>query len=158
MLEGPTHLITPPVEPMQLSDGDSELDNINISSPLPPDPRIIHDSDEEPTPTLAASSQKHRHDHVEDIKEDKLPEADSVYIQEFPANFHVWWKKREVKTQFEILREKQRAEGQEPWFPLPSEDEWELARWLIESAASQSKIDSFLKLKVVHVSLMRTIK
>ncbi|KAF8224593.1 hypothetical protein L208DRAFT_1510953, partial [Tricholoma matsutake] len=55
-----------------------------------------------------------------------------------------------VKTQFKILREKQRAEGQEPWFPFPSEDEWELACWLMESAESQSKIDSFLKLKAVH--------
>ncbi|KAF8219804.1 hypothetical protein L208DRAFT_1546205 [Tricholoma matsutake] len=43
------------------------------------------------------------------------------------------------------------ADGQEPWFPFPSEDEWELARWLMESAVSQSKIDSFLKLKAVHV-------
>lgn len=150
-------MITPPAEPTQLSDNNSELDNINIGSPLPPDPPVIHDSDEEPTPTLAASSQKHCHDHIEDIEKDEPPEADSVYIQEFPADFHAGWKKGEVKTQFEILREKQRADGQEPWFPFPSEDEWELARWLMESAASQSKIDSFLKLKAVHVSLMRTI-
>jgi hypothetical protein len=157
VLKGPTHLITPPVEPMQLSDNDSELNNINISSPLPPDPSTIHDSDEEPMPTLEASSQKCPHDHVEDMKKDELPEADLVYIQEFLANFHAGWKKREVKTQFEILREKQRAEGQEPWFPFPSEDEWELTQWLMESAASQSKIDSFLKLKVVCVSPVMAI-
>jgi Plavaka transposase len=135
---------------MQLSDDDSELDN--ISSPLPPDPPVIQDSDEEPTPT--ASSQKRRYENIE---EDELPEADSVYIQEFPANFHAGCTKGEVKTQFEILREKQRAEGREPWFPFPSEDEWELAHWLMESTASQSKIDSFLKLKAVHVLLVMII-
>ena len=113
---------------------------------------MIHDSDEEPMPTLAASSQKRPHDHKA-----KPPQADSVYIQEFPAKFHVEWKKGEVKTQFKILREKQAAEGWEPWFPFPSKDKWELAHWLMESGASHSKIDSFLKLKAVCVSLMRTI-
>ena len=38
-----SHLITPPVEPMQLSDDHSELDNINTSSPLPHDPPMIQD-------------------------------------------------------------------------------------------------------------------
>ncbi|KAJ3926270.1 MAG: hypothetical protein NXY57DRAFT_1051450 [Lentinula lateritia] len=40
----------------------------------------------------------------------------------------------------------QKAEGMEPWEPFASEDEWELARWLMESGASQGKIDSFLRL------------
>ena len=100
--EGPTHLITPLVEPMQLSDNDSELENINISSPLPPDPPMIHDSNEEPMPAL---SQKCHHDHIEDIQKAEPPQANSVYIQEFLANFHAGWKKGEVKTQFKILRE-----------------------------------------------------
>lgn len=52
--------------------------------------------------------------------------------------------------QFEILREKQRAEGQEPWFLFPSKEKWELAHWLMELAASRSMIDSFLNLKVVQ--------
>jgi hypothetical protein len=97
---------------MQLSDGDSELDNINISSPLPPDPRMIHDSDEEPTPTLAASSQKRCHDHVKDMKEDELPEADSVYIQEFPANFHAGVEKGRGQDTVRDLEGK--AEGRRP--------------------------------------------
>jgi hypothetical protein len=153
MSEEPSQSKTPPVEPMQPSDNDSEMENINISSPLPPDPPVIQDSDEELMPT-ASPTQKRHHVHIEDVEEDEPPEADSVYIQEFPANFHAGWKKGEVKTQFEILRETQKAEDREPWFPFPSEDEWELAHWLMESAASQSNIDSFLKLKAVHVLLV----
>ncbi|KAF8799293.1 hypothetical protein BYT27DRAFT_7040688, partial [Phlegmacium glaucopus] len=38
-----------------------------------------------------------------------------------------------------------------PWAPFESEDEWELARWLMTSGVSQTKIDSFLKLnKIKH--------
>ena len=74
-----------------------------------------------------------------------------VYIQEFPAKFHAGQKKGKVETQFEILRERQKAEGQESWFPFPSKDEWELTHWLMKSLASQSKIDSFTKLKTIRV-------
>lgn len=155
-LEGPSQSepTTPSVEHMQLLDDDLGMDNIDTSSPSPPDPPPIQDSDEEPMPT--ALSQKRHYAHIEDMENESL-EADSVYIQEFPANFHAGWKKREVKTPFEVLREKQKAEGQEPWFPFPSEDECELAHWLMGSAASQSKISSFLKLKAVRVLLVRHI-
>jgi hypothetical protein len=138
---------------MQLSDDDHETDDIHIGSPLPPDPPVIQDSDEETIPT--ASSSQNRHCVEDSDKENEPPEADFVYIQEFPADFRAGCKKGEFKTQFEILRERQKAEDEEPWFPFPSEDEWELARWLMESAASQSKIDSFMKLKAVRTCLSR---
>ena len=149
--EGPSYSkpTSPPVESMQLSDDEYQTEN--ISSPLPPDPPVIQDNNEETIPT--ASSSKKRPYVKDSDDEDESPEADSVYIQEFPAHLHAGEKKREVKTQFEILREKQKVEGLEPWFPFPSEDEWELARWLVESGASQSKIDSFLKLKAVCTCL-----
>jgi hypothetical protein len=151
--EGPSHSepTSPPVESIQLSDDNLETDNINISSPLPPDPLVIQDSDDESIPTASSQKRKHHYVHVEDDEEVEPPEADLVYIQEFPAQFRAGWKKEEVETQFEILREKQKAEGQEPWFPFPSKDEWELARWLMKSVASQSKINSFMKLKTVRV-------
>ncbi|KAF9064664.1 hypothetical protein BDP27DRAFT_1230135, partial [Rhodocollybia butyracea] len=44
----------------------------------------------------------------------------------------------------------QKVEGLEPWFPFQSEDEWELAPWLMESGASQGKIDWFLKLNKIQ--------
>ena len=152
VLEGPSHSepTSPPGEPMQLSDDGLEMDDIKNNSPLPPDPPTIQDSDEEFMPT--GSSQKCHHVHIEDDKEVEPSEAaDLVYIQEFSAEFHAGQKKEKVETQFEILKERQKAEGQEPWFPFPSKDEWELAHWLMKSLASQSKIDSFTKLKTVHV-------
>ena len=79
MSEEPSQSKTPPVEPMQPSDNDSEMENINISSPLPPDPPIIQDSDEELMPT-ASPTQKRHHVHVEEVEEDEPPEADSVYL------------------------------------------------------------------------------
>jgi hypothetical protein len=140
------------MEPMQLSDDEYETDNIGSPSGLPPDPPVVQDSNEEAIPTASSSQKRHYVEDSDDV-EDEPPEADFVYIQELPAHFRAGWKKGEVKTQFEILRERQKAEGQDPWFPFPNEDEWELARWLVESATSQSKIDSFLKLKAVRTCL-----
>ena len=55
-------------------------------------------------------------------------------------------------SKFESLRKEQMDEGLAPWFPFESEDEWELARWLMTSGISQKKIDSFLKLHKVSTS------
>ena len=151
-LEGPYHLepTPPPIEPMQLSDNEYQAENINLGSPLPPDPPVIQDSDEETIPTV--TSQKRAYVEDEDEDESEPAEADSVYIQEFPAHLRAGEKKGEIQTQFETLRERQKAKGLEPWSPFPSEDEWELTRWLVESGASQSKIDSFMKLEMVCTS------
>lgn len=145
-LEGSEPATTPP------ADDDLDSDNIDIGSPLPPDPPVIEDSDEKSMMTQSSSRKRHYvHEEDVDSEEDESLEADSVYIQEFPAQFRAGWKKGEVETQFEILRREQKAEGQEPWHPFPSKNEWELARWLMESATSQSKIDSFIKLEAVRV-------
>ncbi|KAJ7057722.1 hypothetical protein C8F01DRAFT_918651, partial [Mycena amicta] len=48
---------------------------------------------------------------------------------------------------FARLREAQTALKQKPWFPFKDIDEWELARWLVTSGLSQSKVDEFLRLK-----------
>ncbi|KAJ7845019.1 hypothetical protein B0H14DRAFT_2182041, partial [Mycena olivaceomarginata] len=53
------------------------------------------------------------------------------------------------KTQFEKLRDKQKNKGHAPWEPFESEDEWELARWLMTSGLS-NKTDEYLKLKTVR--------
>ncbi|KAI0760729.1 hypothetical protein C8Q74DRAFT_1319609 [Fomes fomentarius] len=46
-----------------------------------------------------------------------------------------------------IHREKQLA-GQDTWMPFESEDEWELAKWLMTSGLTQKDIDHYLKLKI----------
>lgn len=52
-------------------------------------------------------------------------------------------------TNFEHHFEHQRKAGDKPWAPFESEDEWELARWLMLSGASQKQINEFLKLNKV---------
>ncbi|KAJ6545182.1 hypothetical protein B0H19DRAFT_844804, partial [Mycena capillaripes] len=49
--------------------------------------------------------------------------------------------------QFEKLREEQKTKGHAPWEPFESQDEWELAQWLMTSGLSNKKIDKYLKLK-----------
>jgi hypothetical protein len=36
------------------------------------------------------------------------------------------------------------------WRPLKTEEEWDLAQWLMTSSVSQTKLDEFLKLPIVH--------
>ena len=54
------------------------------------------------------------------------------------------------QTNFEQHFELQREAGEAPWTPFESEDEWELARWLMSSGVSQKKINEFLKLNKVY--------
>ena len=53
---------------------------------------------------------------------------------------------------FQKLRREQKENAQDPWYPFESQDEWELARWLILSGVSQEKMDAFLKLNAVSRS------
>ena len=57
-------------------------------------------------------------------------------------------KGRQVSS-FEKYSKEQKDNNEPPWAPFESEDEWELAKWLMESGASQNKVDSFLKLNSV---------
>jgi hypothetical protein len=54
------------------------------------------------------------------------------------------------QTNFEHHFEHQRKAGEAPWTPFESEDEWELARWLMSSGVSQKLINEFLKLNKVY--------
>jgi hypothetical protein len=53
------------------------------------------------------------------------------------------------KTRHERQQEHNRANRVGPWHPFEDQDEWELAKWLVESGLSQSEIENFLKLNVV---------
>lgn len=60
-----------------------------------------------------------------------------------------------IHSDFERLREAQGSSGQEPWAPFSSVEDWDYARWIMESGLSQRQIDSMLKLDLVskHVAL-----
>ncbi|KAJ6527883.1 hypothetical protein DFH09DRAFT_935537 [Mycena vulgaris] len=88
---------------------------------------------------------KRRRPTVEEVEDE-----DARWEQDFPEERRAGAILEECKTQFEKLRESQKAAGQEPWYPFESEEEWELARWLMTSGLSQSKTDDYLKLKMVR--------
>ncbi|KAJ7159504.1 hypothetical protein C8R46DRAFT_906545 [Mycena filopes] len=126
------------------SDDDDEL-------PLALDPpRVI---DDEPLPTgdtpasLAETSnpRKHRRATVEEVEDE-----DARWVQPFPPEAAAGAILSKCKTAFETYREEQRKAGCAPWQPFESEDEWEMARWLMTSGLSQKKVDEYLRLKKVR--------
>jgi hypothetical protein len=62
------------------------------------------------------------------------------------------------QTRHERQCEHDRARRVGPWHPFEDQDEWELAKWLIESGLSQSEIENFLKLNVVSTWLLMTVQ
>ncbi|KAJ7183395.1 hypothetical protein C8R46DRAFT_884092 [Mycena filopes] len=96
-------------------------------------------------PVEERASAKRRRATMEEVEDE-----DERWVQDFPQDMAAGAILEECKTQFEELLEKQKAAGEEPWSPFKSEDEWELARWLMTSSLSQSKTDDFLKLNSVR--------
>ena len=59
-------------------------------------------------------------------------------------------------TRFEMLREEAKTNGKQPWEPFSSQDEWELARWLINNV-NQKATDKYLKLPMVSEIMLQGI-
>lgn len=80
---------------------------------------------------------------VEDVED----EEDARYIDDFVGAGlpHA----ESCQSKFEHHFANQREAGDAPWAPFESEDEWELARWLMTSGVSQKQMDEFLKLNKV---------
>ncbi|KAJ6586558.1 hypothetical protein B0H10DRAFT_2168046 [Mycena sp. CBHHK59/15] len=87
---------------------------------------------------------KCQHATVEEVEDE-----DERHVQDFLEDLDTSECLEKCKTYFQTLREKQRADGNTPWYPFESEDEWELAQWLMTSGLSQKKTDDYLKLKAV---------
>jgi len=81
---------------------------------------------------------------------EEVEDEDERYVQDFPAELEAGKVLDECKTYFQAMRDKQKAAGNPPWHPFESEDEWELAQWLMTSGISQKKRDDYLKLKAVR--------
>jgi hypothetical protein len=83
---------------------------------------------------------------------EEVPDEDECFTQDFPAAFQAGAVFEKCKTEFEKLQAEQKTGGQAPWYPFESEEEWDLAQWLMTSGLSQSKTDDFLKLKKVRTN------
>ena len=55
-----------------------------------------------------------------------------------------------ARSDFEQLKERQDSLGEEPWAPYSSIEDWDYARWIMESGLSQRQINSMLKLDIVR--------
>lgn len=67
-----------------------------------------------------------------------------------------WTYRGVVPTEWETRRSEDERDQHDPWFPFDSLDDWELARWLMTSGVSQEKIDGYLKLHIVCLSISLT--
>ncbi|KAJ7936214.1 hypothetical protein B0H13DRAFT_1853587 [Mycena leptocephala] len=93
-------------------------------------------------PEVPNASRKRPRATVEDVEDE-----DDRWVQPFPKERQAGAKVRICKTQFQNLRDEQTKKGNAPWEPFESEDEWEMAHWLMTSGLSGKKTDSYLKLK-----------
>lgn len=116
----------------------------------------LSDSDEEnidpprvdriaPAPEPKSNARKHPRPSVEDVEDE-----DDRWVQHFPTNLAAGAILEKCRTQFQKLREEQTQAKLAPWHPFESEEEWELAHWLMTSGVSRTKTDEFLKLKAVR--------
>ncbi|KAJ7271419.1 hypothetical protein B0H12DRAFT_1008573, partial [Mycena haematopus] len=79
---------------------------------------------------------KRRRATVEDVEDE-----DDIWVQDFPQKSGAGKPGAKCETPFEKHFREQKQEGQQPWHPFQSEEEWNLARWLMTSGVSQSKRD-----------------
>jgi len=54
-----------------------------------------------------------------------------------------------TSNSFERFRASQQASGNEPWAPFSSVEDWDYARWIMNSGLSQREIDNMLRLDLV---------
>ncbi|KAF8986398.1 hypothetical protein BDQ17DRAFT_1436289 [Cyathus striatus] len=76
-------------------------------------------------------------------------EEESWYIQDFPSMKNAGAPTRQSPTKFEQLQNMKKAASDDPWHPFTDEADWELGHWLMNSGASQTKIEEFLKLEAI---------
>ncbi|KAK6971859.1 hypothetical protein R3P38DRAFT_3494732 [Favolaschia claudopus] len=110
-------------------------------------PRTNTSPSRSPSPVDAHPSgpQKRPRPTVEEVEDE-----DDRYVQDFPANRRAGEPLGQCETVFEKLRAEQKENGHPPWYPFESEEEWELARWLMTTGLSQKNRDDYLKLKTVR--------
>lgn len=90
----------------------------------------------------------HRRATVEEVADEddgRLPHK--PWVEEHPQSAGRTYGRSE--TYFGQLHREKQAAGEHQWMPFESEEEWELAHWLMTSGLAQKDIDRYLKLKIV---------
>ena len=90
--------------------------------------------------------------HVEDEEDNAVEINMDIIFEDFkPPAGEPQLKAASVHSDFEHLKEKQDSLGQQPWAPFSSVEDWDYARWIMESGLSQKQIDTMLKLDIVSM-------
>jgi hypothetical protein len=76
------------------------------------------------------------------------------YIEDFPWSVGQPTGKTK-RTPFEKILANQRINDEDAWGPFKNEGEWDLARWLMTSGCSQTKLDELLMLPMVSTYHMQ---
>ncbi|KAG6839374.1 hypothetical protein C0991_003198 [Blastosporella zonata] len=123
------------------------------SPPLGPKRKLppveIPASDEEYEPEFPDDGTQSKHPRVENVEDEDDPPASqySRYIHPYPGPAGQWI--REGKTKFGALQEWLEQSGKSLWEPFESEEEWELAMWLLKNVGQKST-DEYLKLPIIR--------
>ncbi|KIJ43605.1 hypothetical protein M422DRAFT_229030 [Sphaerobolus stellatus SS14] len=75
-------------------------------------------------------------------------EPDTTVIEEFPEEHQAGRTYGRRATRWERMRDERVAGEKDKWGGFGSQDEWELARWIMKSGLSQGEIDKYLKLRI----------
>jgi hypothetical protein len=128
------------------SDYDSDLPPFHELDPSISSPGPLEEDSEKPR-------QASRRATVEDVEDEDDRTPDLRFIEDFPRPAGLPYSaEKSQSSNFEHHLDEQKKAGDAPWAPFETEDEWELARWLMTSGVSQTKINTFLKLnKVSHI-------
>ena len=86
---------------------------------------------------------------VEEVED----EEDGYYVQDFPSMHQAGAKLHAAPTLFQTIRDNQVLQGAEVLGPFESEEEWELAKWLIKNVG-HTQAETFLKLPIVRNSFI----
>lgn len=100
-------------------------------------------------PTEHATHQHHgvSMEEVEDEGEGELDTADGpILVEEFDGAGTALG---EGEAPRQTERRRQQAQGQDPWAPFDSLDEWRFAEWMMKKGISQQSRNELLKLEFV---------
>jgi hypothetical protein len=82
---------------------------------------------------------------VEDIANE---DGEDEWVHQFPEGSKAGASRERSRTLFEVIRDDQVLRGAEVLGPFESDDEWQLAKWLIKNVG-HNQAEHFLKLPIV---------
>ena len=93
------------------------------------------------------------------VEEEDTPIMTKNVFDEFkPPAGEPLQKPPNMSNDFEYLQESQWTSGDKPWAPFSSIEEWDYARWIMNSGLSQRQIDAMLALDCVRNITVRKVE